>query len=241
VLPRWTPSSSPKANDFVRDVWARPAPVTFLFTEIEGFDAPVQSSPSSCGPGFSGTRRLLREYREAARNFVQHTGDGNSPALRSAVIRGRPPPSMRTIAWRNSAVPGRMGLHSGEGELRDGRLLRPSVNRCARLMAVGSRDRSCCRRRRPHSFRQAKLAATFEAIHFSVRRTLLEAWAGRTRASNPRRLRDPVPGRRAATSRVDFRGEKRSNQTHALSTDSEACWPQVRRHPGHGSATRGTC
>jgi transposase len=70
--------------------------------------------------------------------------------------------------------------------------------------------------------RQAKLRRYLSSEHFSVDGTLLEAWASHksfTRKDGPGGPEGPAPGRNAE---VDFRGEKRSNQTHASTTDPEA-------------------
>lgn len=70
---------------------------------------------------------------------------------------------------------------------------------------------------------QARRSKLLSEEHFSVDGTLLQAWAGQKSfrrkdetASKPGYEEDP--GNRT----VDFRGEKRSNQTHASTTDPDA-------------------
>ena len=68
--------------------------------------------------------------------------------------------------------------------------------------------------------RQAKLRRYVSSDHFSVDGTLLEAWASH-KSFKPKDGRGPdgPPGRNAE---ANFHGEKRSNQTHASTTDPEA-------------------
>jgi len=70
--------------------------------------------------------------------------------------------------------------------------------------------------------RQAKLRRYVSSEHFAVDGTLLEAWASH-KSFKPKD--DPGPGAPTPSGRnveVDFRGEKRSNQTHRSTTDPEA-------------------
>lgn len=57
--------------------------------------------------------------------------------------------------------------------------------------------------------------------HFTVDGTLLEAWAS-MKSLRPRKDGSPPPGTGGRNPEVDFRGEKRSNATHASTTDPEA-------------------
>jgi transposase len=66
---------------------------------------------------------------------------------------------------------------------------------------------------------QAKLRRYVSSDHFSVDGTLLEAWASHKSFQPNDGPRGPMAGRNAE---VDFHGERRSNQTHASRTDSEA-------------------
>lgn len=64
--------------------------------------------------------------------------------------------------------------------------------------------------------------ALLSAAHFSVDGTLLEAWAS-LKSFRPKEAppSDP-PAQRGRNEEVDFHGEKRSNATHASTTDPEA-------------------
>ena len=70
--------------------------------------------------------------------------------------------------------------------------------------------------------KQARQAKLLSEEHFSVDGTLLQAWAGqksfRRKDSSVDKPSDEDPGNPT----VDFRGEKRSNQTHASTTDPDA-------------------
>jgi transposase len=68
--------------------------------------------------------------------------------------------------------------------------------------------------------RQAKLRRYMSSDHFSVDGTLLEAWASH-KSFKPKDgpPSDPPAGRNAES---DFHGQKRSNQTHASTTDPES-------------------
>jgi transposase len=69
---------------------------------------------------------------------------------------------------------------------------------------------------------QAKAKQLLSSEHFTVDGTLVEAWAGlksfRRKGSQRRASDDDDPGNPT----VDFRGEKRSNETHGSTTDPEA-------------------
>ena len=68
--------------------------------------------------------------------------------------------------------------------------------------------------------RQAKLRRYTSSDHFSVDGTLLEAWASHKSFQPKDGPRGPMPPGRNAE--VDFHGERRTNQTHASTTDPEA-------------------
>jgi transposase len=67
---------------------------------------------------------------------------------------------------------------------------------------------------------QAKLRRYVSSDHFSVDGTLLEAWASHKSFQPKDGPRGPLPPGRNAE--VDFHGQRRSNETHASTTDAEA-------------------
>jgi transposase len=69
--------------------------------------------------------------------------------------------------------------------------------------------------------RQAKLRRYLSSDHFSVDGTLLEAWASH-KSFKPKDGARPGGSPSGRNVEVDFRGEKRSNQTHRSTTDPEA-------------------
>jgi transposase len=71
-----------------------------------------------------------------------------------------------------------------------------------------------------HVVEQARLQGLTSDEHFTVDGTLLEAWAG-AKSFQPKDKKQPPPDD-PGNPTVNFRGEKRSNETHASKTDPEA-------------------
>ena len=69
--------------------------------------------------------------------------------------------------------------------------------------------------------RQARLRRYMSSEHFAVDGTLLEAWASH-KSFKPKDGPDGPAGPAGRNVEADFRGHKRSNQTHASTTDPEA-------------------
>jgi len=67
---------------------------------------------------------------------------------------------------------------------------------------------------------EARRRKLLSADHFTVDGTLLEAWAS-LKSVRPRNGGDPATGR-GNNPTVDYRGERRRNETHASTTDPEA-------------------
>jgi transposase len=67
---------------------------------------------------------------------------------------------------------------------------------------------------------QKKVKALLSSEHFSVDGTLLEAWAS-TKSFRPKDGSSPPPGA-GRNGEQDFHGQKRSNETHASTTDPDA-------------------
>lgn len=77
---------------------------------------------------------------------------------------------------------------------------------------------------------QAKSAGLLSSEHFTVDGTYIEAWAGQKSFKRKEDQDPPASGGRNAD--ANFRGEKRSNQTHASTTDPDA---RLARKGGEGS------
>lgn len=78
--------------------------------------------------------------------------------------------------------------------------------------------------------RQARRDNLLSDEHFIVDGTLIEAWASVAKSVHPKDGGPPSAGRRDDQGMVDFHGQRRSNDTHASSTDPEA--RLARKGPG---------
>ena len=108
--------------------------VTFLFTDVEGSTRRWEADADSMRAALTAHDQLLRSAIEAHGGFLfKHTGDGVAAAFwspKSAV-------DAAVAAQRALELPVRMGLATGEAELRDGDYFGAVLNRAARVMAAG--------------------------------------------------------------------------------------------------------
>jgi predicted ATPase len=108
--------------------------VTFLFTDIEGSTRRWEADAAAMRAALLEHDEVLRSSIEAHDGFLfSHTGDGVVAAFaspRSAV-------DAAVAAQRASELPVRMGIATGEAELRDGDYFGTVLNRAARVMAAG--------------------------------------------------------------------------------------------------------
>jgi predicted ATPase len=108
--------------------------VTFLFTDIEGSTRRWESDAQSMRVALVVHDEELRTAIEAHAGFLfSHTGDGVVAAFaspRSAV-------DAAVAAQLALELPVRMGIATGEAELRDGDYFGTVLNRAARVMAAG--------------------------------------------------------------------------------------------------------
>ena len=108
--------------------------VTFLFTDIEGSTRRWESDADAMRVALAGHDKVLRTAIEANDGVVfSHTGDGMVAAFaspQSAV-------DAAIDAQRELQLPVRMGIATGEAELRDGDYFGTVLNRAARVMAAG--------------------------------------------------------------------------------------------------------
>jgi predicted ATPase/class 3 adenylate cyclase len=108
--------------------------VTFLLTDIEGSTGRWESAPDAMRAALAAHDATLREVIGAAGGHLfKHTGDGVVAAFTSP----RAAVDAAIAAQRRLALPVRMGLCTGEAELRDGDYFGPPLNRAARIMAAG--------------------------------------------------------------------------------------------------------
>jgi predicted ATPase len=108
--------------------------VTFLFTDVEGSTRRWESDAQEMRVALGVHDKVLRKAIEAHGGCLfKHTGDGVCAAFaspRSAVDAG-------VAAQRALELPVRMGIATGEAELRDGDYFGAVLNRAARVMAAG--------------------------------------------------------------------------------------------------------
>jgi len=108
--------------------------VTFLFTDVEGSTRRWESDADAMRAALLKHDDALRTAIEKHEGFLfSHTGDGvvaafNSP--KSAV-------DAAVAAQQALELPVRMGIATGEAELRDGDYFGTVLNRAARVMAAG--------------------------------------------------------------------------------------------------------
>jgi hypothetical protein len=108
--------------------------VTFLFTDIEGSTRRWEADAEAMRAALLAHDEVLRSAIESHGGFLfSHTGDGVVAAFaspRSAV-------DAAVKAQLALELPARMGIATGEAELRDGDYFGTVLNRAARVMAAG--------------------------------------------------------------------------------------------------------
>ena len=108
--------------------------VTFLFTDVEGSTRRWEADADAMREALAAHDEVLRSAIEEHEGFLfKHTGDGVCAAFaspRSAV-------DAAVAAQRALELPVRMGIATGEAELRDGDYFGTVLNRAARVMAAG--------------------------------------------------------------------------------------------------------
>ena len=108
--------------------------VTFLFTDVEGSTRRWENDANAMRTAPAAHDEVLRTAIEAHDGFLfKHTGDGMVaafPSPKSAV-------DAAVTAQRALELPVRMGLATGEAELREGDYFGAVLNRAARVMAAG--------------------------------------------------------------------------------------------------------
>jgi predicted ATPase/class 3 adenylate cyclase len=108
--------------------------VTFLFTDVEGSTRRWEADPHGMRVALAAHDEVLSRVIKAHGGFMfKHTGDGVCAAFaspRSAV-------DAAVTAQQGLELPVRMGLATGEAELRDSDYFGTVLNRAARVMATG--------------------------------------------------------------------------------------------------------
>ena len=108
--------------------------MTFLFTDVEGSTRRWEADADGMRAALAAHDEVLRSAIEAHGGFMfKHTGDGVCAAFaspRSAV-------DAAVAAQRAGELPVRMGIATGEAELRGADYFGAVLNRAARVMAAG--------------------------------------------------------------------------------------------------------
>lgn len=118
--------------------------VTFLFTDIEGSTQLWEKYPEVMKSALTEHDSILREAIESTHgHIIKTTGDGFHAvfekaidAVHAAIEAQRFLQIMEPFKNERAAIHVRMGLHSGEAELRDGDYYGATLNRAARLMSI---------------------------------------------------------------------------------------------------------
>ena len=108
--------------------------VTFLFTDVEGSTRRWEADAQAMRAALVVHDKVLRTAIEAYDGFLfSHTGDGFVAAFASPMSAV----NAAIDAQRELQLPVRMGLATGEAELRGGDYFGTVLNRAARVMAAG--------------------------------------------------------------------------------------------------------
>jgi class 3 adenylate cyclase len=108
--------------------------VTFLFTDVEGSTRRWEADADEMRAALAVHDEVLRGAIKAHGGWMfKHTGDGVCAAFSSP----RAAADAAIAAQRQLELPVRMGLATGEAELRDGDYFGAVLNRAARVMAAG--------------------------------------------------------------------------------------------------------
>ena len=116
--------------------------VTFLFTDLEGSTRLWQEFPEAMRMALARHDEILRRsVDQHGGRIVKTTGDGVHAVFRTArdtmesAIAAQH--GLLSAAWETGEpLKVRMGVHTGEAELRDGDYYGTSLNRAARIMSV---------------------------------------------------------------------------------------------------------
>ncbi len=108
--------------------------VTFLFTDIEGSTRRWEADADAMRTALVAHDEVLRDQIEAHAGFLfSHTGDGVVAAFASP----KAAVDAAVAAQRQLKLPVRMGIATGEAELRNSDYFGTVLNRAARVMAAG--------------------------------------------------------------------------------------------------------
>ncbi|MGB8501527.1 adenylate/guanylate cyclase domain-containing protein, partial [Mycobacterium sp.] len=108
--------------------------VTFLFTDVEGSTRRWEADADAMRAALAAHDEVLLGAIEAHGGWLfKHTGDG----CRAAFALPRSAVDAAVAAQRELELPVRMGIATGEAELRGADYFGTALNRAARVMAAG--------------------------------------------------------------------------------------------------------
>lgn len=119
--------------------------VTFLFTDIEGSTKLWEKHPEAMKSALAKHDLILKDAVESHRGqIVKTTGDGVHAvfttaidAINAAIESQRELQTSELFENSEVSVRARMGLHTGEAELREGDYFGQTLNRASRIMSAG--------------------------------------------------------------------------------------------------------
>jgi class 3 adenylate cyclase len=112
--------------------------VTFLFTDIEGSTRRWEVDPDAMQDAVARHDELLRAVIGGHDGLVFATGgDGFAVAFHRVADALAAAVEAQRALHDEGLSPVRMGIHTGEAVERDGDYFGPTVNRAARVMAIG--------------------------------------------------------------------------------------------------------
>ncbi len=119
--------------------------VTFLFTDIEGSTQLWEKYPEAMKSALAKHDSILKEAIESNHgHIIKTTGDGvhavfstAMDGIHAAIAAQKNLFSNSSHSTSNMEIKVRMGLHTGEAELRDGDYFGQTLNRAARIMSAG--------------------------------------------------------------------------------------------------------
>ncbi len=118
--------------------------VTFLFTDIESSTKLWEKFPEAMKPALALHDSILNESVKSNRGqVIKTTGDGihavfvtAMDAINASIIAQRTFQTSEFFKNSKVSIKVRMGIHTGEAELREGDYYGPTLNRAARIMSV---------------------------------------------------------------------------------------------------------
>jgi len=116
--------------------------VTFLFTDIENSSSLWEKYPEAMKSALAKHDSILKEVIEANNGHViKTTGDGVHAVFSTAIDASNASldaqRELQTSENSDVSIRVRMGIHTGEAELRDGDYYGSTLNRAARIMSIG--------------------------------------------------------------------------------------------------------